>query len=185
MSKTTTTSVPEEYVKAETFHASDLLHQEDWLAIWIGFSIILLASISVLTGTFDFSAAKFPTWGNGTSFASIWTNKLILRLITTTLVLGVFFTVGSRLKGTSFKQYIPAYFGIFFLAIVVRLVSAEFTLNRYLEWAFFALVAGLIVANTIGLPNWLKPAVQTEFYIKTGLVIMGFSVLFIFFVQEH
>lgn len=32
--------------------------------------------------------------------------------------------------------------------------------------------------NTVGVPQWLKPAVQTEFYIKAGLVIMGFSVLF-------
>ena len=37
---------------------------------------------------------------------------------------------------------------------------------------------GLLVANTVGVPTWLKPAVQTEFYIKAGLVIMGFSVLF-------
>ena len=45
-------------------------------------------------------------------------------------------------------------------------------------WAFFALAVGLLIANTVGVPSWLKPAVQTEFYIKVGLVIMGFSVLF-------
>jgi len=27
-------------------------------------------------------------------------------------------------------------------------------------------------------PKWLKPAIRTEFYIKTGLVIFGFSILF-------
>ena len=36
----------------------------------------------------------------------------------------------------------------------------------------------IIQINTVGVPQWLKPAVQTEFYIKAGLVIMGFSVLF-------
>ena len=61
---------------------------------------------------------------------------------------------------------------------VVRLISAEFTLNRYLEWAFWALLVGLLISNTVGVPKWLKPAIKTEFYIKTGLVIMGFSVLF-------
>ena len=44
--------------------------------------------------------------------------------------------------------------------------------------AFFALAVGLLIANTVGVPDWMKPAVQTEFYIKVGLVIMGFSVLF-------
>ena len=64
------------------------------------------------------------------------------------------------------------------LAILVRVISAEYTFNRYLEWAFFALILGLIISNTVGVPTWLKPAVQTEYYIKAGLVIMGFSVLF-------
>ena len=64
------------------------------------------------------------------------------------------------------------------LAIAVRLISAEFTLNRYLEWAFWALIVGLLVSNTVGVPEWLRPAIRTEFYIKTGLVVMGFSVLF-------
>ena len=48
----------------------------------------------------------------------------------------------------------------------------------YLEWAFWALLIGLLISNTVGTPGWLKPAIKTEFYIKTGLVIMGFSVLF-------
>ena len=64
------------------------------------------------------------------------------------------------------------------LSVLVRVISAEFTLNRYLEWAFWALIVGLLISNTVGVPQWLKPAIRTEFYIKTGLVIMGFSVLF-------
>ncbi len=67
---------------------------------------------------------------------------------------------------------------LFVLAILVRFISAEYTFNRYLEWAFFAIAVGLIISNTVGVPDWLKPAVQTEYYIKAGLVIMGFSVLF-------
>ena len=40
------------------------------------------------------------------------------------------------------------------------------------------MIVGLVVSNTVGVPKWLKPAVQTEYYIKAGLVVMGFSVLF-------
>ena len=83
-----------------------------------------------------------------------------------------------KLKGQKLKDYIPAYVALFVLAVLVRFISAQYTLNRYLEWAFWALIVGLVVANTIGTPKWLKPAVQTEYYIKAGLVIMGFSVLF-------
>lgn len=157
---------------------SELFHTEDWLAVWIGFFLIGAAAIGVLTGAYDFSAAKFSTWGNGVSFLSIWSVPLVLKLIFTAVVLGVLFTVGNQLKGTEAKTYIPAFAGIFLVSVLVRLISAEYTLNRYLEWAFFALAVGLLIANTVGVPSWLKPAVQTEFYIKAGLVIMGFSVLF-------
>ena len=46
---------------------SDLWKKEDWLAVWIGFILIAVSVVSVLTGGFDFSAAKFDTWGNGIS----------------------------------------------------------------------------------------------------------------------
>ena len=157
---------------------SELFHTEDWLAVWIGFFVISAAALGVLTGAYDFSAAKFSTWGNGISFLSIWSVPLVLKLIFTSVVLGVLFTIGNQLKGTEAKKHIPAFAGIFLVSVLVRLISAEYTLNHYLEWAFFALAVGLLIANTIGVPNWLRPAVQTEFYIKVGLVIMGFSVLF-------
>ena len=127
---------------ADKSKLSDLWKKEDWLAVWIGFILIIAAAVSVITGSFDFSAAKFETWGNGVSLLN-------------------------QLNGA-----------LFVLAVIVRLISAEFTLNRYLEWAFWALIVGLVVSNTVGVPNWLRPAVQTEYYIKAGLVIMGFSVLF-------
>ena len=174
----TAVAATEDVVTTEKFQWSDLWKKEDWLAVWIGFIIIAIGAIAVITGAFDFSAAKFSTWGNGTSFFEQTTAGLLKKLILTVVVLGVLITVGNRLMGTSVKKYLPAFLGLFVLAVIVRFISAEYTLNRYLEWAFFAILVGLLVANTVGVPAWLKPAVQTEFYIKAGLVIMGFSVLF-------
>ncbi len=42
----------------------------------------------------------------------------------------------------------------------------------------FALALGLFISNVIGLPDWMREAVRTEFYIKTGLVILGSGILF-------
>jgi uncharacterized integral membrane protein (TIGR00698 family) len=175
-----TTAVSSDEITTERFQWSDLWKKEDWLAVWIGFIVILLGVVSVVTGAFDFSAAKFATWGyaDGTPLLTQLTSGLIPKLLLTFVVLGVLFVGGNVLKGTSAKKYAPAFLGLFVLAVLVRLISAEFLFNRYLEWAFFALAVGLLVSNTVGVPNWLKPAVQTEFYIKAGLVIMGFSVLF-------
>lgn len=174
-----------EIVTAGGTTLSDLWKKEDWLACWIGFIIIAIGCISVLCGGFDFSALKFSTWylweDKGT-FAESMGKQLnigfVWKLLRTFIVLGVLFTLGAKMMGKNLKKYIPAFIGLFVIALLVRWISAEFTLNRYLEWAFWALLIGLIISNTVGTPEWLKPAVMTEFYIKTGLVIMGFSVLF-------
>ena len=160
--------------------------KEDWQAVWLGFIVIIIACIAVLTKAFDFSAVKFSTWAVGEAAATkavplgeqlgAW--EFWRKLIVTVVVLCALFTLGVKLQGESVKKYIPAFLCLFVIALVVRFVSAEFTLNRYLEWAFWARLIGLLISNTVGVPDWLKPAIKTEFYIKTGLVIMGFSVLF-------
>ena len=156
---------------------------EDWMACLLGFIVIILGAVAVLTGWFDFSALKFSTWTLGEKAASacLWdqfTWKFLGKLVLTCAVLLVLFGGAVKIQGGDLKKYIPAFLMLFLLAVIVRLISAEYTLNRYLEWAFWALIVGLLVSNTVGVPDWLKPAVRTEFYIKTGLVIMGFSVLF-------
>ena len=165
---------------------SKLFSTEDWLAVWIGFIVILIGCVAVLTGAFDFSALNFSTFGLGEAKAAglatlgsqLAKGAFWWKLLRTVVVLGVLFTIGVKLMGGNVKKYIPAFLGLFVLAVIVRLISAEYTLNRHLEWAFWALIVGLLISNTVGVPDWLKPAVKTEFYIKTGLVIMGFSVLF-------
>ena len=163
---------------------SNIWKKEDWLAVWIGFIIIAVAVGAVLTGSFDFSAAKFSTWhlwedvAEKKALLAQFTSSFWIRLIRTFVVLGLLFTVGVKLQGGKVKEYLPAFAALFVLAVTVRLISAEFTLNRYLEWAFWALIVGLLISNTVGVPAWLRPAIRTEFYIKTGLVVMGFSVLF-------
>lgn len=164
---------------------SDLLKKEDWLAVWIGFIVIAIACVSVLTGWFDFSALKFGTWHwwenveEKKSLASQFGNGTFwIKLLRTFLVTGILFGIGIKLQGEKLSKFIPAYLVLFIICILVRMISAEFTLKMYLEWAFWALLIGLLISNTVGTPEWLKPAIRTEFYIKTGLVIMGFSVLF-------
>ena len=163
---------------------SKLWKTEDWLAVWIGFIIIAAGAVAVLTGAFDFSAAKFSTWhlwedvAEKKSLLDQLTGAFWIKMLRTFTVLGALFTAGVKLQGGKIREYLPAFAALFILAVAVRLISAEFTLNRYLEWAFWALIMGLLISNTVGVPNWLRPAIRTEFYIKTGLVIMGFSVLF-------
>ena len=110
----------ENIVTTETSRLSDLWKKEDWLAVWIGFIIIAIGAVAVLTGAFDFNAAKFSTWGHGTSFFEQVNAGFFGKLILTVAVLGVLFTVGNHLKGLSVKKYLPAFLGLFLLAVLVR-----------------------------------------------------------------
>ncbi len=57
-------------------------------------------------------------------------------------------------------------------------MAGQVTVKHYnLEYALWALLVGLVISNTIGVPDWLRPAVLTELYIKTGLVLLGAEVL--------
>lgn len=169
---------------------SNLIRKEDWLSVWIGAIIIILGCVAVLTGWFDFSALSFKTWTAGEVLAEKDAAKVVPLLqqlaswafwgkcLRTFAILGLLFGFAVKLQGEKFRNFIPAFLTLFAIAVLVRMISAEFTLKRYLEWAFWALLVGLFIANTVGVPKWLKPAIRTEFYIKTGLVVFGFSVLF-------
>ena len=65
------------------------------------------------------------------------------------------------------------------LATLAYTLAAQTVVKQYnLEYALWALAVGLLISNTVGTPAWLKPGAQTEFFIRTGLVILGAEVLF-------
>jgi uncharacterized membrane protein YadS len=89
------------------------------------------------------------------------------------------FLLGSRVL--PFLIGLPVIFGLAWLARF--LAGNGLFVNWGIEYVIFALLLGLLISNTIGVPAWLKPAAQTEFFIKTGLVILGASLLFMEVVQ--
>jgi len=175
-------------VVAERFRLSDLWKKEDWLSIWIAFILITVAAVGALSGGFDFSGAKFASWGFSASefadpakakgFLGIFNGALWGKLGLTFASLAALFTLGNRLEGKRPLKFLLAFVGLFVLVSAVRVLSAEATFKHYLEYAFWALLLGLVISNTVKTPEWLKPALRTEFYIKTGLVLLGAQVLF-------
>ena len=68
---------------------------------------------------------------------------------------------------------------VFILSALSFFVAGNTAVSYYgLEVVFWALIFGLIISNTVGVPEWLKTAIKTEFFIKIGLVLLGAEVLF-------
>ena len=178
-------AMAEDLVVADKFHMSDLIHKEDWLSIWGAFLMIAVAAIGVISGSYVFKAGTFGKWGDADSGSimkffngSETCVKTWSGILLTLVALAVVFAVANKLMGKDWKKYLIAFVGVFALTAVVRLISSQVVFSKYLEYAFWALIIGLVISNVFTVPNWLKPAIQTEFYIKTGLVLMGASVLF-------
>jgi uncharacterized membrane protein YadS len=97
------------------------------------------------------------------------------------LVIGA---VGFALIGGNVGAFMIGFPVVFVLAWLARVIAGNgFFVDYGVEYVIFALLMGLLISNTVGTPAWLKPAVQTEYFIKTGLVILGAGLLFLEVIQ--
>lgn len=112
------------------------------------------------------------TWGNLSKVFYVGIAYLILAALGFALLGG---QVGPFLIG------LPV---VFALAWFARFLAGNgLFIDWGIEYVIFALIVGLLISNTVGVPEWLKPAVQTEYFIKTGLVILGAGLLFLEILQ--
>lgn len=150
---------------------SPLWKLEDWWAVWFGFIGILLAAAGILT-----KVAKFSSWSAlGEAFPEgVW-----LRLLVLLVGMLVVFAIGVKCMGQDAGKFATAFPVLFILAALAELCAANKLAKAYnLETALWGLIIGLLISNTVKTPAWLKPAVKTEMYIKTGLVFLGCEILF-------
>jgi uncharacterized membrane protein YadS len=119
------------------------------------------------------AGAKVFTWANLSKVVYIGIAWLVVA------VLGMWL-IGGRVAAT----FIVGFPVVFALAWLARLLAGNGLFVEYgVEYVIFALALGLAISNTVGIPQWLKPAVQTEFYIKTGLVVLGTALLLLEILQ--
>ena len=95
------------------------------------------------------------------------------------LGLALLTTVSVRVMGGMASPHIRGFAAVFGLAILAYTLSQQTVVRAAgFGYAFWALGLGLAIANTVGTPVWVKPALRSELYIKTGLVLLGAEILF-------
>lgn len=100
-------------------------------------------------------------------------NMSLLFIIMVTL-----FGFGDKLMGGSFRKFSKGFTAIFLLSILSFILAKQVN-SSYLgiNYAVWAIVIGIIISNTVGVPKYMKSAIRSEYYIKTGLVILGAEIL--------
>lgn len=110
----------------------------------------------------------------------VFTADNITRAIKIGVVFLIIATIGLKLfGGISLGKFIIGFPIVFTLAWLSRFLAGNALPTDYgFEYVVFCLIVGLLISNTVGVPEWLMPAIRTEYYIKSGLVILGAGILF-------
>lgn len=150
---------------------------EDWWAFILGGLVIAVVLFLANTGT----TIPLPNykWNNADDlFSTVLSGKNVLLMLETGLVFWALTAAAISLSGGNIKRFTIGFAFIYLLAIISFIIAGNKNVSYYgLEYVVFALLTGLLIGNFVTLPAWLKEAVRSEFYIKTGLVILGTTIL--------
>lgn len=95
------------------------------------------------------------------------------------IVMLLLFAGGVKLLGDKIVPFTIGFIAIFGISLLSQYLSSLPAVKKTgFEAVFIAVAIGLLIRNTVGLPKWLTPALRSEYYIKSGLVILGSSILF-------
>ena len=158
---------------------------EDGWALWIGgFFIAVVLLVAFISSGFKFSTPLYQWTGSKDLYSKILSVQNLLIVITIGTIFLILSSVAVRLSGTSVRRYIPGFILIYVLAVLSLILAGNKTVTGYgIEYVVFALIIGLLLSNLTKMPAWLKEAARSEFFIKTGLIILGTSILFTDIVQ--
>ncbi|WP_297827534.1 YeiH family protein [uncultured Desulfovibrio sp.] len=100
-------------------------------------------------------------------------------LIVLGLALAVLTSIGAMFMGFNVGKFFVAFLGVYALCVLANILGNQKTMRLYgINAEIWSIAIGMIVANTVGTPRWLKEGAQVEYFIKAGLVLLGAEVLF-------
>jgi uncharacterized membrane protein YadS len=151
--------------------------KEDWWAIWIGLTVVLLGIVLFLNGSPVLkSLAVNPgglKWASFDQLADHFANnagKYVVQFVVFALVFGV----TSAIMGIKFGRFLVGFTFLYVLSVCMFAVGGWVNAAKYnLEPPLVALVVGLLLANLVPLPKILDDAFRVEYYVKLGIVLLG------------
>jgi uncharacterized membrane protein YadS len=147
---------------------------EDYWAVWLGLGIVVAALILFATGSTIKGWAVTPgTWSNAGDLTSDL-GRHLSGYFWIFLVFGVVFTISMAIMGQKVRQFIPGFVILFVGSLVIFYLASWEVAKRWdLGAPLLALLVGVIIGNAFKIPEWFKSSLRTEYYIKTGIVLLG------------
>lgn len=157
------------------------LRKEDSWAMIIALGLILLTTIAFLaggSGFFKTIAVNVPGWSDAGKLAA-GLGENVAGLIYLYLLFSVVLSIGAHVMGYNGKRFVIGFSALFLVSILVTVLGSNKLIKDWqLETPVLALLIGLLFGNTVKLPEWFHPALRTEYYVKTGIILMGATLPF-------
>ena len=149
---------------------------EDFWAIFIGIGLIVLAVAFLVTGSsLKWLAVAPQKWSNLSAVGQQLREHAVQYLALFTLW-SVLLGTGATALGYRFSRFLTAFAVIFVASTGLYFLGQWDQAAHYnLEPPLVALALGLLISNVFGTPQWAAPALRVEFYVKTGIVLLGAS----------
>jgi len=155
----------------------ELYKKEDWWAIWFGLGLMALAVILFNSGSHFLSALAVNPgglkWSSLDQLAAHFANNAGMYLLQFVFWMAIF-GVSCRIMGIKLSEFVPAFIFLYVLSIATFSVAGWVNAAKFnLEAPLVALIAGLVISNTLTLPKWMDSAFRVEYFIKLGIVLLG------------
>ena len=152
----------------------ELWLKEDWWAVWIGLGLVLTAYGLFSSGSsIDWIAVAPKKYADWAQMSADFTAK-VPRYAAQLGMFLVLFTIGGTVLGHKPREFMPSFLLIYVLSLAINIAGAWEKAAVYtLEPPLVALLLGMLISNLIGLPRWMDAGFRVEFFVKTGIVLLG------------
>ncbi len=136
---------------------------EDWVVTLMGAILLTLSAIIPK----EYMPAIPVTW-------DMWGEGIYLFVVCLVVLY-----IGQRLLGKPIRGLFVSFVFVFLLTLAAQILASIPFIKAYgFESVFFSVILGIILRNAFKLPQWLRPAILNEYYIKIGVVCLGAEILF-------
>ncbi len=147
---------------------------EDWWSVWIGLGTVLIALVAFWAGSPIKDWAVTPgKWAEvsaiGRDFAKNGSGYFVIFLFFV-----VSFGASMAIMGHSVWRFVAGFAALFAASLAIFYAAGWKVMQDFnVEAPLLALIVGLAVSNLVATPEWIKVSLRTEYYIKTGIVLLG------------
>jgi len=165
--------------QARSMGWKELWLKEDWWAIWLGLGIVIVAYFFYASGGSIKWIAITPGKWSSVDQAATHLGDHIKQYFAQFIMWCIIFGISIKALGYKLSEFYPSFVFLYVISIIIFIIGAWDKAHHYnLEPPLVALIVGMIISNFIGLPKWMDTGFRVEYYIKTGIVLLGATLPF-------